>query len=47
MDIDEGGIDAPDDVVSMEEKARLGEAESLQQLADVRVIPSLSILVSS
>ena len=31
------GIDAPDDVVSMKEKARLQEAESLQrQLAEVR-----------
>ena len=30
------GIDAPDDVVSMEERARLQEEESLQQLAEVR-----------
>jgi len=41
------GIGARDDVVSMEERARLQEVESLQQLAEVRVIPSLSILVSS
>jgi len=47
VDLDEGGIGAPDDVVSMEERARLQEVESLQQLAEVRVIPSLSILVSS
>ena len=47
IDSSDLGIDAPDDVVSMEERARLQEEESLQQLAEVRVIPSLSILVSS
>ena len=30
------GIDAPDDVVSMKERARLQEAESLHQQAEVR-----------